>query len=314
MYGNFLSPIDDYSNLPFRLLCQRYGAEATCVPLVNSTAIARDKAKVSLVDAHPDERNIGVQVVGNEPEAIGISAKHIDDAFPFIKWYNINCGCPSVRTMSCGGGSAMLAFPQKMAQSVSEIRKRVDKPVSVKIRVKNNLDETAALCKSLEVAGADFLIIHGRTAAQGYAGKADWEFIKALKERLSVPLVGNGDLVSSGLARELIEKKYCDSFMIARAAMNNPMVFSDRAPEGAEGRMKLLEEYVWLHRKYLGEPGLKDMKMKAVNFISGAPGAAALRNLICRAQSTGGILEVATSSSSDPCRDTQTQSPPPLLR
>ncbi|HSB46948.1 MAG TPA: tRNA-dihydrouridine synthase family protein [Candidatus Bilamarchaeum sp.] len=296
MYRSFLSPIDDYSNLPFRLLCQRYGAEAACVPLVNSGAIARDAAKVSLVDAHPDERNIGVQVVGNEPEQIGVSAARIDEAFPFVSWYNINCGCPSVRTMNCGGGSAMLAFPEKMAGSVSEIRKRVDKPVSVKIRVKGGLAETAAICKSLEEAGADFLIIHGRTAAQGYTGKADWDFIKALKEKLSVPLVGNGDLVSGSEAAERVRSGYCDSFMIARAAMGNPMVFSDKKPEGVEGRVALIREYAELHREYLGEPQLADLKAKAVNFISGAPNAAALRNAICRSAGIDGILQATSFS------------------
>lgn len=310
MYRSFLSPIDDYSNLPFRLLCQKHGAEAACVPLVNSTAIARDSSKVSLVDAHPDEKNIGVQLVGSEPEAIGISAKHIDDALPFISWYNINCGCPSARTMNCGGGSAMLAFPEKIADAVRMIKGRLDKPVSVKIRVKGSLEETAALCMLLEDAGADFLIIHGRTAAQGYSGKADWEFIRSLKERLGIPLVGNGDIVSSARAKELIEKKYCDSFMIARAAMNNPMVFSDRMPDGVDGRRELLADYVELHRKYLGEPELKDVKVKAVNFISGAPNAAALRNRICRAKDIGEIS--ATFSVS--CGDTPTQSLQPSPR
>ena len=297
MHKSFLSPIDDYSGLPFRLLCQRYGAEAACVPLVNSAAIARDPARVSLVDAHPDEKNIGVQLVGNEPEQIGIAAGRIDEAFPFISWYNINCGCPSARTMGCGGGSAMLAFPQKIADAVSGMRRAVDKPVSVKIRIRNNLEDTAALCRMLEKAGADFLIIHGRTAAMGYSGKSDWELIRALKGKLEVPLVGNGDIVSLAQAERLTREGYCDAFMIARSAMGNPMVFSGRSPDGLGGRMALLAEYAALHRRYLGEPSMKDLKMKAVNMISGAPNAAALRNSVCRAASAEEILSLSGAQS-----------------
>jgi nifR3 family TIM-barrel protein len=290
MFSSFLSPIDDYSDLPFRLLCQGYGAGAACVPLVNSTAIARDSAKMSLIDAHPDERNIGVQVVGNVPSDIGRAVRAIDEAFPFVKWYNINCGCPSVRTMESGGGSAMLAFPEKIVESVLEIKKRVDKPVSVKIRIRNNLADTLTLCKSLEKAGVDFLIIHGRTASQGYSGRADWELIKALKGRLGMPVVGNGDIASIRQARDYLKEGYCDSFMVARAAMTNPMIFCGREPGGFEERFGLLRQYIGLHRKYLAEPGLKEVRMKALNLFSSIPGAAAIRNRVCRAGSLDEIL------------------------
>ena len=291
MYGNFLSPIDDYSDLPFRLLCQKYGAVATCVPLVNSTAIARDRSKLSMVDAHSDERNIGVQVVGNDPMAIGDSCRIIAEERPFVSWLNINCGCPSVRTMSSGGGSALLAFQEKIVQSVAEIKKHVDKPVSVKIRIKNDLEDTAKLCKELERVSVDFLIIHGRTAAQGYQGNADWELIKALKGRLDVPLVGNGDITSVSQGRQMVEDGYCDSFMVARTAMGNPMLFCDSQPRGAEERFALLEEYVSLHSKYLGElPSIKDVKVKAMNFTTGMENAGAMRNLISRKETVDEIL------------------------
>jgi nifR3 family TIM-barrel protein len=292
LYHSFLSPIDNYSNLPFRMLCQRYGAGAACVPLVNSTAIARDARKASMVDAHPDEKNIGVQVVGNDPEALAKSCAVIVEKFPFISWLNINCGCPSMRTMKSGGGSAFLAYPEKMAESVERIRKITDKPVSVKIRIKGNLADTAAVCRQLENAGVDFLIIHGRTAEQGYSGKADWEFIKALKQQLNVPLVGNGDLISREQAKTLVAQGYCDSFMIARAAMANPKAFSNEAMPGFEEKYAMLEEYAVLSEKYLGKVDLKDIRIKAVHFITGAPNAAALRNMLCRATSVEEILNM----------------------
>ena len=172
VYTSFLSPIDDYSNLAFRLLCQRYGAEATCVPLVNSTALSRDRSKISLVDVHIDEKNVGVQVVGNDAEQLAISCKIILEEKPFVKWLNINCGCPSARTMNSGGGSAFLKFPDKIALAVEKIKKQSDTPMSVKIRINEDFENTVSVCKTLERAGVDFLIIHARTARQGYSGQA----------------------------------------------------------------------------------------------------------------------------------------------
>lgn len=291
MHRNFLSPIDGFSNLPFRLLCQRYGAEAVCVPLVNSTAIAHDRSKASAVDAHPDERNVGVQLVGNVPEDIAASAAAVEERFPFVSWFNINCGCPSARTMKCGGGSAMLAFPERIARAVEGMKAAVDRPVSVKIRIKNDLTETLGLCRSLEAAGADFIIVHGRTAAQGYSGKADWELIRAMKEGLSVPVVGNGDIQSAEHGERMVREGYCDSYMAARAAMANPMLFSGKAGKTLEEKLTLVEEYVSICERYGGAQAA-DVKLKAVHMMSGIANAAAIRNHLCRAKGVEDILSI----------------------
>jgi tRNA-dihydrouridine synthase len=222
----------------------------------------------------------------------------IADAMPFVSWFNINCGCPSARTTGCGGGSAMLREPVRIAEVVAAVRNAVGVPVSVKIRIKNGLDDTVALCRLLEVAGADFVIIHARRTNQGYSGNADWDFIKALKERLDVPLVGNGDIGFAAQGRVFVEDGYCDSFMVGRAAMCNPMLFSDKRPASVEERFGLLGEYVELHKRYLGEPRLKDAKLKAVNLISGVPEAAAIRGRICRAGSVEDVLLAAEAATS----------------
>ncbi len=292
MFRSFLSPIDDFSNLPFRLLCQRYGARAACVPLVNSAAIANEPSKASAVDAHPDERNIGVQLVGNVPQDIGRSAGIVERMFPFVSWYNINCGCPSVRTMKCGGGSAMLAHPERIAEAVRLMKAAVGKPVSVKIRIKGDFGQTASLCSMLEDAGADFIIVHGRTAAQGYSGKADWGLIKALKEGLGVPLVGNGDIASAAQGERMVAEGYCDSYMVARAAMSNPMFFSGRDSPDFAGKTELLREYIGLCTEY-GRLDLKDLRLKALSMMSGIKDAAMIRNRLARTKSVEEILAIA---------------------
>lgn len=292
MYNSFLSPIHQYTDLAFRMLCQKYGAEATCVPLINSTGIVKN---TSMIDAHPKEKNIGLQLVGKEPGEIGKASNIVDESFPFIKWYNINCGCPATRTVNYGGGSAMLESPDKIIKSVIEVKKLVDKPVSVKIRIKENLQQTIKLCKDLENAGVDFIIIHGRTVKQGYSGKTDWELIKKLKQKLEIPLVGNGDIKTAAEGRRFVEKGYCDSFMVARAAMANPMIFADKKAETPEQKFRLFEEYLKICKEYVGEPELKDAKIKASNFMIGIRNASAIRNRISNVRSIDDILTIRDS-------------------
>jgi len=279
--SSFLSPLDGYSDLAFRLLCQHHGAEAACVPLVHALSVVKGTASL---DAHPDERDIGVQLAGNDPETIGRACSMIYDEKPFISWFDLNCGCPSPRTVDCGGGSALLPHAGRIARIVGEMRKRTDARVSAKIRVRNNLQDTVALCRDLEAAGADFITIHGRTVSQGYNGKADWELIRAVHEQLDIPVVGNGDIKSASQGRDYVRKGYCDSFMVGRAAMSNPLLFEDKAPETMEQRGALLGEYVSIHREYVGEPEANDVRLKALSLVTNARCATRIRNSICRAK------------------------------
>lgn len=289
-WNSFLAPIDGYTDLPFRLLCRKYGAAASCVPLVNSTAIARRPDMLGTVDANPAEKNCGIQLVGNSPEDTATATKALADAFPFISWLNLNCGCPSPRTVGTGGGSALLRRPKLMLAMLSAMKKHSPAQVSVKLRVKDGMAKTAALCRQLEHAGADFIILHGRTPAQGYSGRADWELIRAVRARIGIRLVGNGDISSASEGRRMVAAGYCDAFMAGRAAMSNPLLFSDGKPDGLAGRFGLLREYISLGRRHGRGPQLKDIKLKALSLVSGVPDAGALRSAISRAVAAGDIL------------------------
>ncbi len=296
LWRSFLAPIHDYSDLAFRLLCQKHGADSACVPLVNATAIARDAAKLAMVDAHPDERNIGVQLVGDNPETLGKAAGMIMDARGYVSWLNINCGCPSARTVESGGGSALLEKPEMIAGAVRAVKRataRSDVPVSVKLRINGGLEGTARICGMAEEAGADFIIIHGRTPGQGYSGKADWEAIKGLKTRLRVPVIGNGDVTDARSGEVFVGGGYCDGFMIGRAAMANPGVFQNKRPGALEDRFALLGEYISLQERYLGRADATAVKMKALNFTRGLPQAAAMRDRIARAKTVEEMMREA---------------------
>jgi nifR3 family TIM-barrel protein len=290
VHRSYLAPIADFTDLPFRLLCQRYGADATCVPLVSSAAIERNESKTSLADAHPDERNLGIQLFGNDSRAIGVAAGRLAKKYPFVSWFNLNCGCPSSRTMNAGAGSAMLNEPMLIAESVSLMKKASEKPVSVKIRISGGEAGTMALCQKIEKAGADFIIIHGRTAGQGYSGKADWELIRRIRKGIGIPVIGNGDVASASEGFGRVKDGFCDSFMVGRAAMRNPMLFSGRNPKTASERFALLEEYAGIHREYLGEPALRNIKLKAISLLHGIEGAAKIRLGICKAISAEDII------------------------
>ncbi|KPK18332.1 MAG: hypothetical protein AMK69_24960, partial [Nitrospira bacterium SG8_3] len=153
------------------------------------------------------------------------------------------------------------------------------------------IGETVALCKRIEEAGADLLIVHGRTVRQGYSGKADWEAIKTIKDGIGIPVVGNGDIASVEQGKRLVEKGYCDSYMIGRAAMGNPMIYSGKEPADARERFSMLEEYISLSEKH-GCDTLKGARMKAVNMLSGIRNAARIRDMVFRAESVEDILAV----------------------
>jgi len=288
IHNSYLAPIDDYTDFAFRLVCQRHGAESACIPLVNSMAVVQ--GKLSMIDAKEKERNLGVQVVGNDPKVIGKSCEIIDKKAPFLSWFNLNCGCPSTRTMESGGGSAMLAYPEKISQAVAEMRKNIAKPVSVKIRIRNNLEQTIDLCKKLVKAEADFIIVHGRTPKQGYSGKADWDIIRSLKSTVDVPIIGNGDIASKSQGERYVADGYCDSFMVGRAAMSNPLLFENKKPETDEEKLSMLREYISIFHEFEECPDINSVKLKALNFTSGMKNASRIRNKISRAKKIEEII------------------------
>jgi len=298
VFQKYLAPIHDFTNLPYRLLAKRYGAQSACIPLINSIALANVRRRGaggkkwvdSRILSHLDEKSVGVQIVGSSPELIGKACKAILDLIPWVGWLNLNCGCPSEKTMSDGGGSAMLDAPGSITKAVSAMRKASDKPISVKLRLKGGHQNTLSICKKIESAGADFIIIHGRTPEQGYSGKADWDAIRRLKESVGIPVIGNGDIATASEGMALIRDGFCDGFMVGRAAMKNPMLFSDKAPEGVAGRFRLLREYISLHEKHLGAPELADIKVKASNFMTAVPDGARIRDRICRSVSVEEIV------------------------
>ena len=282
----FLAPIFDYTNAPFRLLCQRHGAESTAVPLVNVSAIIHG---VNLVDAVTGEKNLGVQLSGAKPNEFIETVRIIEKKFPFIKRFDINAGCPSSNTMQNGGGAALMRKSDILMSIVKAMKKETSLPVSVKMRIFRDKEKTLDLASRIESAGADFVTVHGRTAKQGYSGTADWEMIRSIKESLSIPIIGNGDVKcrKDGISR--IKDGFCDSFMIGRAAMSNPLVFKDKTELTYEQRKKLFLEYADLCSKH-DMIELNDLRRKSVQLFRSVRNGAKMRGMLMQSETAEELI------------------------
>jgi len=284
---SFLAPIFGYTNAPFRILCQRYGCKASYVPLVH---ISQVKNSVKNIEAMEQEKGLGIQLSGSNPEQFAEAVRIIERKFPFIKRFDVNCGCPSRKATECRLGSALMKKPEIIAKIISSIKSETGKPVSVKTRIFEDGARTLALAREIESADVDFIIIHGRTPEQEYSGNADWNMIHEINDSISIPLVGNGDITSLKQGKERVSEGFCDSFMIGRAAMSNPLLFKGKGKIGKNERKKIFFEYLSICED-LEEVELSDLRLKIVQFFKGFEGSAAFRNNLFKSKTLEELLK-----------------------
>ena len=223
-----LAPMAGVTDLPFRLLCREQGAGLLCMEMVSAKAIQyNNKNTKALLEIHPEEPPVSLQLFGSEPDVISEIAKQIEE-LPF-SILDINMGCPVPKIVKNGEGSALMKNPKLVHEIVSKTVKAIQKPVTVKIR--KGFDDTCInaveIAKIIEDAGAAAVAVHGRTREQYYSGKADWDIIRQVKEAVSIPVIGNGDVVSGESAIAMMNQTGCDGVMIGRGAQGNPWIFSE---------------------------------------------------------------------------------------
>lgn len=275
----FLSPMAAITSLPFRLMCKRQGAGLVITEQINATQIARNPDPFTnneffTIKTTPEEKPVGVQLFGAVEKDFIAAVDVVEKNFEFI---NINCGCPSHKEVSIGAGAALLKSPEKIAGIVRAIKGITDKPVTAKIRLGWGSNESVMIAREIERAGADAVMVHARTAEQGYSGTANWQAIKAVREALSIPVVANGDVNSGRKAGEMLEATGCEFGMIGRAAMTNPYIFREINKwfnEGVEWKAGPAEKiggfFDYLDACTSFEMvKLSDLKLKAVQFTKG---------------------------------------------
>jgi putative TIM-barrel protein, nifR3 family len=230
IYPIFLAPMEDVTDISFRLLCKEFGADMVYTEFISSDALIRqvNKTKAKL-EVSKEERPVVIQIYGKEVDPMVEAARICEEAAPDV--LDLNFGCPVKKVAGKGAGSGMLRTPEKMLEITREVVKAVNIPVTVKTRLGWDHDSKiiVELAEQLQDCGIAALTIHGRTRSQMYTGEADWTLIGEVKNnpRMNIPIIGNGDIDSPGKCKRAFSRYGVDAVMVGRASIGAPWIFED---------------------------------------------------------------------------------------
>ena len=301
-----LAPMAGITDLPFRILCKEQGAGLLYTEMVSAKAISyRNRNTIPLMEISPKEHPVALQIFGSEPELMAEVARSIEDQ-PF-DILDINMGCPVPKVVNNGEGSALLKDPELIRKIVSAVSRAVKKPVTVKMRIGfEGADvDPVETAKIMEDAGAAAIAVHGRTRQQYYSGKADWDTIRKIKEAVSVPVIGNGDVDSPKKAEAMLKETGCDGVMIGRAVRGNPWIFREMNYYFETGELlprpsvEELKEMILRHARHQIEKkgeytGIREMRKHVAWYTAGMRHSAGIRresNLISGYEELKALLD-----------------------
>ena len=293
-----LAPMEDITDISFRLLCREQGADMVYTEFIPSDGLIRDASKaLAKLRTDDEEAPVGIQIYGHIPESMVEAARMADRAAEIAGGHgadviDINFGCPVTKIAGRGAGSGMMRYPDKMVAITKAVVEAVGKPVTVKTRLgwDDNSKIIVELAERLQDVGIQALTIHGRTRCQMYKGAADWTLIGQVKSnpRMHIPIIGNGDITDGPSALRAFEEYGVDGIMIGRASFGHPWIFREikyylehrepmPEPSVAE-KVALARQHLALSLEYKGEPrGIYEMRRHLSNYFKGLPDFKELR-------------------------------------
>ena len=287
----FLAPMAGITDLPFRLICKENGAGLVYSEMVSAKALLYGDEKTKLLlKTCKEERPLAVQIFGSDVEAIGFAAKYVSE---FADIVDINMGCPAPKVVKNGDGSRLLQDLDKVKEIVESAVKNSKVPVTVKMRIGWDFDSIVAVdaAKIIENAGASAIAVHGRTRSQYYSGQADWNIIKQVKDTVSIPVIGNGDLRTKEDVKKAFEKYNVDAVMIGRAAFGNPWLFKEAVTYMKDGKcdfkvsneekLETILKHIDLEVQEKGEfIAVREMRKQISAYTKNLPNSSAFRSKI----------------------------------
>jgi nifR3 family TIM-barrel protein len=296
----FLAPMAGITNLPMRIISREGGASFAFTEMVSVNGLTREGRKsFELLQSSADDRPIGMQLFGDDPEMLGEAARLVEEYGELI---DINMGCPVRKVVGTGAGSALMKDPVKVGRIVKSVRKATKLPLTIKIRTGwvCGDDTFMEVGRIAQEEGCDAVTLHPRSRAQMFEGKADWSRIGELKSALQIPVIGSGDLFSAADAVGMLAQTGCDAVMVARGAMGNPWIFREALSllSGEEPVPPTVKERLAVARRHLelftdfagGRVALMEMRKHLSWYSKGLPGAAQFRAAVNRIERTDELV------------------------